>query len=467
MKKPVDILPLDRQDKSANQLTCHKQNKQNEKINRFTCHDSRIYFCVFIILMILLTFSGCNGKKHAEPIIAEVVNTDATGIIPSESAQITDALRITSPPEEAVVTNSPEEASPAPSVALCTPTAAPSSVTLLAVGDNLIHEQVVESGKQKDGTYNFDHLYSRVKDIIASADIAVINQETILGGSDFAYSGYPDFNSPTEIGDAIINTGFDVVLQATNHTMDMKLKGVENVIEYWSGHPEITTLGINATEKASKKIPIINKNGIKIAMLNYTYGLNGHTLPEDMPYLVNLLDKDKMAEDIQKAEEQADFTIVFPHWGTEYSYQADDKQKKLTDFFYEQGVDLVIGSHPHVLEPVEWIQKDNDRKMLVYYSLGNFMSYQKEAPRMLGGMASVTITKDASGTYVSNASITPILTHFESGYADYNYGIYELKDYNEELANRHGVSKIAEDGALTYQGMCDLAGQILGSWYQP
>jgi poly-gamma-glutamate capsule biosynthesis protein CapA/YwtB (metallophosphatase superfamily) len=341
----------------------------------------------------------------------------------------------------------------------------PNQVTLLAVGDNLIHEQVIQSGKQADGTYKFDHLYSNLKDEISAADIAIINQETILGGDLFPYSGYPSFNSPTEIGDAIVTAGFDVVLHATNHTMDRGLKAVQHTFEFWEQYPQITVLGINETKDASEQVPIVEKNGIKIAMLNYTYGLNGYSTPDDMPYLVNMLDKNKMAEDIQKAEELADFTIVFPHWGTEYKYEPSEAQKELTEFFYEQGVDLIIGTHPHVLEPVEWFETQEDHRMLVYYSLGNFMSYQKEAPRMLGGIANVTITKDDTGTYISNAEIIPTVTHFENGPADFHYAIYELDDYTSELADAHGVSELAQNGVFTYQGTFDLAKQILGYWY--
>ena len=348
-----------------------------------------------------------------------------------------------------------------------TPTMSPSSqVTLLAVGDNLIHIEVVESGEQEDGSLNYDHLYSNLKEEISAADIAVVNQETILGGDDFKYSGYPVFNSPTEIGDALINAGFDVILQATNHTMDMGEKGIDHAIAYWKEHPKVVTLGINESQEDSEEITIIEKNGIKIAMLNYTYSLNGYSLPADKPYLVSMLDKDKMEQDILKAEELADFTIVFPHWGTEYVYAATSSQTDLTSFYYDLGVDLVIGSHPHVLEPVEWIETEKGHKMLVYYSLGNFLSYQKEAPRMLGGIASVTITKDKNGTYISDASITPIVTHYEHGPADYNYGIYKLSDYTEALASVHGVSDIAQQGALTYQKTIDLAKKVLGSWYQ-
>lgn len=340
-----------------------------------------------------------------------------------------------------------------------------SSLTLLAVGDNLIHIQVVESGEQEDGTYNYDHLYANLKDEISEADIAVINQETILGGDQFPYSGYPNFNSPEEIGDAVINAGFDVVLQATNHTMDMGLSGVLNTFDFWNRHPEITVLGINKSAEDREQIKIVEKNGIKLAMLNYTFSLNGYSVPKDMPYLVNMLDKEKMAMDIETAEQLADFTIVFPHWGTEYVYEPTKAQENLTTFFYEQGVDLIIGTHPHVLEPVEWIEENSDHKMLVYYSLGNFISYQREAPRMLGGIAHVTITKDDEGTHISDSSITPIVTHYENGPSDYNYALYKLNDYSEALAKVHGVSDLAQNGSITYQDTLDLAKEVLGDWY--
>jgi poly-gamma-glutamate synthesis protein (capsule biosynthesis protein) len=341
-----------------------------------------------------------------------------------------------------------------------------SQLTLLAVGDNLIHIEVVKSGKQKDGSYRYDHLYDNVLEEIQAADLAVVNQETILGGDDFPYSGYPSFNSPYEIGEALVKAGFDVITHATNHTMDMGYKAVKNTLDFWSRYPEITVLGINRTKEDQEIIPIIEKNGIKLAMLNYTYGLNGYRMPEDKPYLVNLLDKKQMEQDIKKARELADFVIVFPHWGTEYVYEATSMQKDLTAFFYELGVDLVIGTHPHVLEPVEWIGEEGDHKMLVYYSLGNFMSYQKEAPRMLGGMAKVTIRKDDQGTYISDASITPIVTHYEHGPADYNFNIYKLTDYTPELAAIHGVSDIAVRGPLTYEGIYSLAKKVLGAWFE-
>lgn len=336
-------------------------------------------------------------------------------------------------------------------------------LTLLAVGDNLIHSQVIESGLKEDGTYNYDHLYSRLKPEIEAADIAVINQETILGGKEFPYTGYPIFNSPTQIGDAIVEAGFDVVLHASNHTLDKGYHGVLNTFEYWSKHPQITVLGINKSQEDQDTIKILEKNGIKVAMLNYTYGLNGFTMPKDKPYLVNMLDKSKMKKDIRMAKEQADFVIVFPHWGTEYVYEPDTKQKELAHFFAEEGVDLVIGTHPHVLEPVEWVISDSGHRMLLYYSLGNYVSYQKEAPRMLGGMGHITITKENEVTYISEAGITPIVTHYEST-KNHSYEVCKLEDYTIDKAIRHGILELQKESYFTLAGTRKLAKQILGDW---
>lgn len=334
-------------------------------------------------------------------------------------------------------------------------------VTLLAVGDDLVHIEVVSSGKREDGTYQYDHLFDDLKIRFEAADIAVINQETVLGGSSFKYSGYPNFNSPTEIGDAIVKAGFDVVLHATNHSMDKGEKGIKATLDFWKQYPNIAVLGMYSSFEEQEEIKVIEKNGIKLAMLNYTYGLNGYTLPKGKEFLVNLLSKSQMKKDIKKAKELADFVVVFPHWGTEYVYEPDSNQKDLTKFFANQGVDLVIGAHPHVIEPVEWVKGEDDHQMLVYYSLGNYMSYQKKAPRMLGAIAEVTIERSDAGVEISKASVTPIVTHFDTT-ESYNFASYLLSDYTEELAKDHGVHRLEESSPFSKVFLCELSEKVLG-----
>ena len=319
----------------------------------------------------------------------------------------------------------------------------PDSMQIVMVGDMLMHERIITSGKQEDGTYNFDHLFTNVKDFISAADLAIVNQETMMGGSKYGYTGYPSFNSPYELADAEVKAGFDVLLLATNHTLDKGKQAVLNCMEYLdTTHPNLGYVGINhSKEEQDTHIFTYKENGIKVAILNYTYGTNGIPLPSDMPYLVNMLDESKVRADIRKAEEIADFTIICPHWGTEYRLEADNSQKKWANIFLEEGADLVLGAHPHVIEPIEWLTHENGNKMLVYYSLGNFVNGTSStgkgiSNRMVGGIADVTLqrNKDTGEVEIVKHSAIPIVCHIAYGT---EYTVYYLQDYTEEMASKN------------------------------
>ncbi|MGN1329434.1 MAG: CapA family protein [Eubacterium sp.] len=317
-----------------------------------------------------------------------------------------------------------------------------SKVTLMAVGDNLIHNTLIAAGEQEDGSLDYTSLYANIKPEVEKFDIAVIDQETILGGSSFDYTGYPVFNSPWEIGEAAIDAGFDIFNCATNHTMDMGWQGIEKEIEFFSNHKEVVQLGVNADENSYNQITYYEKNGITFAMLNYTYGTNGISLPEDKPWCVNLLEKEKVTKDITEAREHADVVIVFPHWGTENSHDISDYQEEYTKLFSDLGVDIVIGCHPHVIEPVKWVEnKETGKKMLVYYSVGNFISHQIELDQLLGGMAQVTVEKHGEEIEISSAKFVPIVCHYNRGEdGKFKFNVYKLADYTNELAESHSQS---------------------------
>lgn len=323
-----------------------------------------------------------------------------------------------------------------------------SKVTLVAVGDNLIHNTLISAGEQDDGTLDYTSLYANIKPDIEKADIAIIDQETILGGSSFEYSGYPVFNSPWEIGDAAIDAGFDIFNCATNHTMDMGWAGIEKEIEYFSSKEGVVQLGVNGSEQEYNEITYYEKNGITFSLLNYTYGTNGIPLPEDKPWCVNLLEKDKVTADITEARKNSDVVIVFPHWGTENSHDVSDYQREYTQLFYDLGVDIVIGCHPHVLQPVEWITSENsDHKMLVYYSLGNFISHQVELDQLCGGIAQITVEKKNGEISISSAKLVPIVCHYNRGDNDkFVFDVYKLGDYTDELASTH----VQQGGTVKY-----------------
>ena len=337
-------------------------------------------------------------------------------------------------------------------------------VSLMMVGDMLIHEGVYKSALQSDGAYNFDHLFKNILTDIQAADLSIVNQETILGGTELGLSGYPCFNSPYELGDSINKAGFNVVLQATNHTLDKGLTGVENCLNYWeTKHPDMNVLGINETEDDYNDIYVYEKDGLKIAILNYTYGTNGIALPSSKPYIVNLLDKDKITSDVTKAKQIADLIVVCPHWGTEYVYTPDSNQKYWTQLFLNLGVDLVIGSHPHVIEPVEMLESTDGHKMLVYYSLGNFVSNQDASPRMIGAMAKVTFCKDSTGAYIKDYSVVPLVTQKLFGTSLIT--TYKLSDYTETLASQNAIRR-DENGADFSLSYCKkLCKEVFGDMY--
>lgn len=392
-----------------------------------------------LLLIFTLTFSsflltGCGTNKTT------AANADASGQNTETAAQPTEAP--TEPPTE------PQ----------------PVEINIMMIGDMLVHEGVYNSGKQGDGTYNYDHLFKNILSDIDAADIRIVNQETILGGLELGLSGYPCFNSPYELGDAEVKAGFNVVLHATNHTIDKGLTGVENCLNFWStNHPETTVLGINETEEDYNDIYVYEKEGFKVAILNYTYGTNGIPIPSSKPYIVNMLDDEKITQDVTKAKQIADMVVVCPHWGTEYVYQPDSNQKHWTQLFLNLGVDVVIGSHPHVMENVEVLTGDDGHQMLVYYSLGNFVSNQDQKPRMIGGMANVTLVKHKDECYVKEYSYTPIVTHKLFGPSLITS--YKLEDYTEELAAANSIRNDSGCYDFSLQYCKDLAKQVLGDDY--
>lgn len=308
--------------------------------------------------------------------------------------------------------------------------------TIVAVGDNLIHNTLIAAGEMEDGTRNYNSFYENIKQYIEPADLAIINQETMLGGDVKEYSGYPMFNTPWEVGEAAINAGFDVFTCATNHTMDVGSAGVEKECEFFAKHPEVLHTGTYVSTEDYNAIAYKEVNGIKFAFLNYTYGTNGISVPNDKKYLVKMLTEENVRKDIPEARKNADVVIVFPHWGTENSHDVSDQQKKYCKIFMELGVDIVIGTHPHVLQPVEWITDDaTGKRMLVYYSIGNFISHQVNLNQMCGGMAEITVEKKNGEISITNAKLSPVIDYYSKSGSKYKFSVYKLKDYTSEIAS--------------------------------
>lgn len=328
-------------------------------------------------------------------------------------------------------------------------------ITLLMVGDILLHTPVEEAAFQSDGSYDFGFIFANVHEEIAEADIAIVNQEVIIGGEELGISGYPAFNAPYAVGDALVEAGFDVICHGTNHALDKGKKGLLNCLNYWEeNHPQAGILGIHESQEDQDEIYIWEQDDIQIAILNYTYGTNGIPLPSDMPYAVDMLTEEKVTADIRKAEEIADFTIVCPHWGTEYQLEPSAEQERWAEIFLKNGVDLVLGTHPHVIEPVEWMKDEaTGNEMLVYYSLGNFVNWTSGtgagvANRMVGGMAQVTLTQDEEKLQIKDYDIIPLVCHLEEGIEGVT--VYELSEYTQELAQKNCIIRQDPSFSLEY-----------------
>ena len=346
------------------------------------------------------------------------------------------------------------------------PATAPVSATLMMVGDMLIHQGVWVSGQRSDGTYNFDHFFAQLADEFSQADIAVVNQETILGGTERGLESFPYFNSPQELGDAEAKAGVDVAVSATNHALDHGFDGICWTLDYWrSRHPEMAVPGIADSQEVADAPLVIERNGIKFGLLSYAEHTNSIPIPDNAPFCVKTLKRSDFGADVAAAREAgADIVIAFPHWGTEYVYTPDSDQLRWAPMLAEAGVDAIIGTHPHVIEPLELIDGLEGRRVPVFWSLGNFVSWQIEKPRMLGGMAKLQFGIVDGEVRVTSCSLEPVVTHKA---LDPSMTVYRLADYTEELAAANYVRQHAGCGDFSAQYCRDLAAQVLGPDYDP
>lgn len=311
---------------------------------------------------------------------------------------------------------------------------------MVAVGDNMIHDAIIQAGKKND--WNFDFLYENIKKDIENADVAFVNQETPFVKSHSAVAGYPDFATPTEVGDALAAAGFDVVTHATEHIFDQGSDGIINSVSFWKkNYPEITRLGIHSDEE-EKNYEIRNVKNFKIALLNYSTLLSeNHKIEKDETYMINLYSEKNVKADLEAAKEEADLTIVTLHGGKSDSAEPDEKLLDRVSFLSEQGADIILCSHPHILKGYELLTREDKGKTLVYYSLGNLASGQTALENLLGGMADITIKKNADSGKISieDYSLVPLVMHYNSDFSE--AGIYKLSDYSEELASEHASRK--------------------------
>lgn len=295
-----------------------------------------------------------------------------------------------------------------PDTTACAPaTPTTTQLSLLFAGDFMQHLAQIEAA-QTDSSYCYDDCWQYVRDEISRADIAIGNFETTLGGK--PYNGYPSFCAPDEFFTSLVDAGFDIFLTSNNHSLDTGKRGIERTISRMNEEDRIAQVGtyIDRTDRDNRYPYVFEKNGIKIALLNYTYGTNG--LTESAPNIVNRIDTAIMAQDIAKARAAApDAIIACMHWGIEYDQQPNQSQHELADWLIAHGVDHIIGSHPHVIQPLEMRQDSAGKEHLVVYSLGNYISNMKIRATDGGMMVRLVLEKD-SVTRVADCGYSLVYT---------------------------------------------------------
>ena len=302
-------------------------------------------------------------------------------------------------------------------------------LSLIMVGDVLIHSSVYDDAYE-DGKYNFNKMLSLIKPITSKYDLAFYNQESILGGTKLGLSSYPAFNSPQEVGEAFTDIGFNLVSLANNHTLDLGKKGVVASTNYWKAKKNVFVSGSYNSLKDRNNIEVKEVNGIQYALLAYTTTTNGITPKED--YYVNVYSEKQVKKDIDKIKDKVDLILVSMHWGDEYSTEVTKEQEDIAIYLSNLGVDIIIGHHPHVLEPIDYI--DNT---LVIYSLGNFLSGQEDLDTRVGAMVSVEVEKKEGEIVISNPTATLTYTYYKERKTKTNFKVYPFDKLNNNILPRY------------------------------
>jgi len=300
-------------------------------------------------------------------------------------------------------------------------------MSLVAVGDCLIHGAVYIDARVGNNSYDFSGMIENIKPLISDYDLKYYNQETIIGGKALGVSHYPRFNSPEEIGDNMVDLGFNLVSLANNHSLDKDEKGILNSNEYWKSK-NVITAGTYSSWEERNDIKVYEQNGIKYAFLAYTTTTNGLSMPKGKEYLLNVYSEKQAKEDIDKIKDKVDVIIVSMHWGEEYVFDPTEGEKEIANYLSSLGVNLIIGSHPHVVQPVGYV---NDT--LVIYSLGNFLSGQRPMgiDKTIGLMVGMDIVVNDSKVTFENVNKNLIYTY--STTSDTKYKLYAFSQLNDSI----------------------------------
>lgn len=320
---------------------------------------------------------------------------------------------------------------------------------MIMAGDGLLHGYVYRDAKKADGSFDFSNQIEYVKELIKDYDLKYWNQETIFGGTTYPngskrdYSGYPRFNSPSKFGDDMLNIGFNMVSLANNHSMDQGESGVLNSVAYWNTK-DIVWTGQSDSEENRLAHVYGEINGIKYALLSYTMHTNGLPVPSGKSYLVNVYDKDKVKADIEAVKNNVDVIFVAMHWGEEYTHKPNSNQRETANYLASLGVDVIIGCHPHVIQPIEKIKnEETGKETIVYYSLGNFISNQGDEMKRVGLLGTLNITKtiDKNETKIEINNVGGELhyTYYTPSHTNYKVVPFSNPNISKYLSNYKSI----------------------------
>ena len=310
--------------------------------------------------------------------------------------------------------------------------------SLFAVGDALIHDGVyIDANTYKKGSdghyiYDFSPMFTDIADIVKDYDLAFYNQETVIGGKNLGLSNYPCFNSPDEIGLDLVKIGFNMVNLSTNHTKDKGIAGIKYSANFWEKQENVYAVGSYTSKEKKEEAKFKTVNGINYALLGYSTVTNGFTIKDSESYYWDLYDKEKVKNDIEKIKDKVDVIIVSMHWGTEYTHVPTQEEREIAKYLASLGVDIIIGHHPHVIQPIEYVDDT-----LVIYSLGNFISAQDGTAKRVGMMASLDINKTVTDGKTTSVTIDNVkgdlIWTYYRGYK--NFKVIPFSKLNNNLLN--------------------------------
>lgn len=351
----------------------------------------------------------------------------------------------------------------------------PATIEAMMVGDVLMHDEVVQSGMRDDGTYDYGFVYDHITDHLGATDLRLLNQETVMGEPERGYNLYmgaagPIMNTPTALADTEAAYGFNVILKATNHVLDLGYSGLGHELDYWkAAHPEIAVVGVNnpnapeddESQNYVDNVYVFEKDGLKVGILNYTWATN-ENFDWDLDHrYVSYMSEDKIRADVEKARAAgAEMLIACPHWGIEYDTTPSEEENHYAKIFCDLGVDVIFGCHPHILQPVEILRNAEGHRTVCFYSMSDFVAAgQMQTRALIGGVARCTLSRDDAGGYaVTAASLYPTVICYTYGP---NMTAWPITQWTPDLAAQSYRSDLTPDFAYSF------CSAVLGDGFDP